>query len=562
MNLLYLDIYARRASLFYNNHEKIGSYFGLFLTLIYVIAPIVLLVYYLTVTINRYEMRVYDSSLYAQEMPLINLDKNMFYFAFGLEDPVTLNRYVDDSIYRAEIVFIDRIKENGEFKTVKRETLPLEKCHVENFGDNYQHLFVEGELANSFCLKDFDYNLTFVGGFKYERMSYLRIKIFPCTNKTENNITCKSQEIIDHYLTSSYFSILLKDIGLNPANFSYPVLPTLQDLYTTIDRRLYKNYILNFGLTEIQTDVGLLYENFRYDKYIQFKKEIQTFSFRDESEYLSGNDICIVQIRLDDTILVQKRTYTKVSEILSRIGGYMQLINTVFLLLSLMTNKYDFEVKILNSIFNFSIKKNKIALKYQNLQSLSPMVHSQTNKHYSFSKNKSIKNITDSENKSNIHLILKSNHTNFITSSLNLSEIPNNSMGILRKRYNNSLAHSNKNVIIPFREGKRKFYESKFHSNKNVSFNDRNLMNNRASFGIFEKEMNNSIKECTDNINLNMLDFICPHRNRRKKKLLELYKIGINFYKKRMDIALVFTHLLLIEKILLKKHTICLLSDR
>ena len=207
-----------------------------------------------------------------------------------------------------------------------------------------------GELANSYCLKDFDYNLTFQGGFKYEKMSYIRIKIYPCKNTTKNNNQCKPQQEIDKYLTSGYFSILLKDIGLNPSNYSYPIIPTLQDLYTTVDRRIYKNYILTFGLTEVQTDTGLFDEQINIDKYIQFKKGLETFVFREEEEYYNGNEIILIQIRLDDNKLVQKRTYTKVSEIFSRIGGYMQLMNTAFLLISLLINKLNAELKILNSI--------------------------------------------------------------------------------------------------------------------------------------------------------------------------------------------------------------------
>ena len=369
-NILSLDIYARRIGFFYKNRERISSYCGLFLTLLYVFASIALFVYYLIVTIRRKEIRVYDSSLYAQDMPIINVNKDYFSFAFGLEDPVTLNRFVDESIYISEVVYIDRAKIDGQFVTINKIDLPLEKCKEGTFGEDYQHLLVVGELANSYCLKDFDYNLTFQGGFKYEKMSYIRIKIFPCKNSTENNNKCKPQEEIDYFLTSGYFSILLKDIGLNPSNYSYPTLPTLQDLYTTVDRRLYKNYILNFGLTEIHTDTGLFNEHIQKDKYIQFRKEVQTFSFRDEAEYLAGNDICLVQIRLDDTIFVQKRAYTKISEILSKIGGYMQLMYTFFLLIALLVNKIDSELKIINSIFDFSLKHNKIVLKFQNLETL------------------------------------------------------------------------------------------------------------------------------------------------------------------------------------------------
>ena len=59
----------------------------------------------------------------------------------------------------------------------------------ENFGENYQKFFAKGELNTSYCLKQF--NVTLAGGYKYDKMSYIRLKIFPCVNKTENNNHCK-----------------------------------------------------------------------------------------------------------------------------------------------------------------------------------------------------------------------------------------------------------------------------------------------------------------------------------------------------------------------------------
>ena len=166
-----------------------------------------------------------------------------------------MNRFIDDSIYIPKIVFVDKIKINDELVTSYQENLDFERCNVNNFGEDYQRLFLENELNNSYCLKNF--NLTLAGGYKYERFSYIRIRIYPCVNSTENNNSCKPQEEIDRLMSSSYFSIILKDIGLNPSDYSNPVIPTLQDIYTTIDKRIYKNYILNFGITEIKTDKGL-----------------------------------------------------------------------------------------------------------------------------------------------------------------------------------------------------------------------------------------------------------------------------------------------------------------
>jgi hypothetical protein len=197
-------------------------------------------------------------------MPSITIDSNSLYFAFGVEDPINSLRYIDETIYYPQILFIDRIKADGRFITLTKKSLEYERCREENFGKDYQHLFISGELNNSYCLKDFNYNLTFAGGYKYEKMTYIRIKIFPCVNKTENNNHCKPREIIDSHLTAGYFSILIKNFGLNPSNYSFPVLPTLQDICTTIDKRILRNFIINFGVTEIHTDISILNEKMNY----------------------------------------------------------------------------------------------------------------------------------------------------------------------------------------------------------------------------------------------------------------------------------------------------------
>ena len=533
MNYLKFDIYAKRVGFFFNKQEKIGSYFGLLLTLLYALISIILFIYNLISVFKRDEIKVYDSTLYLQEMPIIDLDKNSFYFAFGMENPNTSNRFVDETIYRAEVLFIDRIKIDGNFKTIINKELPLEKCKEENFGQDYQHLFIKGELLNSYCLKDFDYKITFAGGYKYERMTYIRMKIFPCRNTTENNNHCKPQEEIDFYFTSGYFSILLKDRGLNPSNYTYPTIPTLQDLYTTVDKRVYRSFILNFGLTEIHTDTGLFSENIRKDKYIQFRKEKQTFSFKDENDLKNEKESCLIQIRLDDTVLVQKRAYTKISEILSRIGGYMQLMHTIFLLIALLINKIDSEIKIINKIFNFDFDKNKMFLKYNTFQSLKTI--SAPNEVTS-RRIKNNKTTSCEFSKSNNNLILRNNSI----FSFNVSD--NNKI----KKNNSDL--NNVAIASPHFNTKNKSISSKMKLSKeeNKNNNDKFMLN-------VKKHQHDNIK-FIDHIKLNIFDVLCVGNNIHKKRIIGLYKLGNDFYRKRMDLVLVFSHLLLTEKILIKNY--------
>jgi hypothetical protein len=550
------DIYSKRISFFFNNHEKIGSFSGYFLTLTFIIISIVLFAYQIAQTIQRNELVVYDSTMYGNEMPSIEINSDQLYFAFGLEEPSTSNRFIDDRIYFPKIVFVDKIKINDELVTANQVTLDYEKCNVEKFGENYQHLFLPHELDNSYCLKDTNLNLTLAGGYKYERFSYIRIRIYPCVNSTENNHRCKPQEVIDQYLSSGYFSIIVKDIGLNPLNYSSPILPTLQDLYTTIDKRIYKNYILNFRVTEISTDTGLITEEVRKNKYLQYFKELQTFTFRDEEEYYSGKSVILVQIKLDDTILIQRRIYTKISEIFSRIGGYMQLINTIFLLLSSIINKIHSSLIIINSIFKFNIKRNKMILRFHPINELNTIIKSRSSNYLVFSSKNSIENIKQLEyfNKSKNDLISRENDYSHVSSFFNISE--NKKMSINEHHKHNK--NSNQINIIPFENEKintknsNSITSDKRQKLESMIFNNKESLKKNDNYR--EKKETYNIRDFNERIDLNVFYYLLCNRSRRKNNLLELYNLGNNYYRKKMDIVHVFTLLSIMEKILSKNN--------
>ena len=170
INFLYFDIYSKRITFFFNNKEKISSYFGLLLTVTYIFVSIILFIFYLVATIKRIEIRVYDSTEYAENTPSLEVNSSIMYFAFGVEDHKTSSRFIDETIYYPKVLYISRDKINGKFLTTINRELPYERCKEENFGDNYKKFFYEGELNTSYCLKNF--NLTLAGGYKYDKFSY------------------------------------------------------------------------------------------------------------------------------------------------------------------------------------------------------------------------------------------------------------------------------------------------------------------------------------------------------------------------------------------------------
>ena len=533
INLLYFDIYSKRITFFYDKKEKIGSYFGLSLTLTYIFASLILFIYYFAITIERKEINVFDSTEYSEQTPSLDVNEKLIYLAFGIEDKQTSSRFIDETIYYPQILFIKRAKQDGMFKTVSSQELPYERCNETKFGPHYQKFFYKGELNNSYCIKTF--NLTLAGGYKYDIMNYIRIKIYPCINGTKNHFNCKPKEIVDSYISGSYFSLIIKDIGLNPTNYSSPLSPTIQNLYTSLDKQFFRDFILYFGLSEIHSDIGYFNEILIKEKYLRFRRHEQTFYFRDINKYEEGNEICVLQIRLDDNIEIQKRSYTKLPQIFSLIGGYMQLISTSFSIISLVVNKIGPEIKILNDIFNFNVKKGKMMMKIHSLKDLSLITLARKSKGNIFP----IRNINRFKRLSN-DKSFKSKKSEIeldISNSLTPITIVNKKEDLLSL----DLKSQKKNENIK----NSSFVKSPKHNKNSMS----NVLN---KVSVEDKESETKIFQ--GRINFNLFEYYCLRRLTSKSRQIDLFRKGRAIYRKKMDIINVFTLLLLTEKKLLNKE--------
>ena len=581
LNYLDFDIYSRRISFFYKNKEKMGSSFGFILTILYAIISIILFLIYFIKTIKRDEVSTSIFTIYPSDIPSVNLNNNIFYLAFGLEIPNKLNRFIDETIYYPKVSYIERIKENGVFITKSEKHLDFERCDGENFGKNYQHLFEKDEFNNSYCLKDF--NLSLIGGFKYNKMSYIRINIYPCVNNTKNNNHCKPQDIIDKYLTATYFSGTAKDIGFNPFNYSFPIVPTLQDLYTSIDKSFYKEYIMYFGLAEINTDKGFISTNINKENYIKYIKNYETFFFLDNDDYLKGKKIFSAQIRLEDNIYFINRKYTKMSEVFSTTGGYMQVIYTIFALIATLTKKISIELNLLNSLFNFDIKHKKILLSIEYGKKLDynfSLEKGKLNKYIPYEARKSIISKKDRRNSiiflNNTHKLKKVEteqeqspvYFNNIKSINKISEeglidivnnIPKEKEKDKKINMNDiSINRSNNNMI--FKEDKLDLNNNKKDNNDNNSIIDEKKNRRNSNFNSFNI-LKNFDKGRRSTINFNLFDYYCFKKLTKKSTEIELFNFGINFFKSQMDIInffniLILTQIMLTQQQTDKKHNI------
>ena len=486
----------------------------------------------------------------------MKINSSYFYFAFGVENYLTgYTRFIDETIYYPRVEYAHKVKEGTIFKTIEKKSLNFERCKSEKFGKDYEDLLVNGELNNSYCINDL--NLTLSGNFKFDKLSYIQINIHPCVNSTENNNHCKPKEVIDEYLSGTFVSILAKDIGLEPSNYTHPVVPQFQDIYSTIDKSYFRDFVIFYGITEIQTDKGLFYEQIHKDRYINLMKTTQGIYYQELKNYYEGESMCEIQIRMSDDIRIQKRTYRKMSEVFAITGGYMQLISTIFSIITFLSNKIDHEVRLVNSIFNFYPNQKKVTLKHK-LQKFYIGHDLKNNKNYSFSKVRN-ESISMSNKRNSIINVNKKNVFQVYS-----NEVSSPSIVIIRKKENvhngkfsessskdkensNYMNVKNERASSNNESNKSKIAFLTFGMNSNSPHKKRNIFN--KSLIIKKKESIDESKNRKKSLEFSPIDYYCFSKFKNNEEI-KLFNLAIAFYKQKLDVIYLFHIILLFEKLL------------
>ena len=563
-NIKDIDMYSKTIGFYYYNKDRITSNFGFCLTIVYIFISLGLFLFYTWETIKRTNIIVHDSTMYLKETSNINIEPNLFYFAFGVENPKTSSRFIDETIYYPKVTFFEKIKEGSTLKTIEEKEIEIERCKQEKFGDKYQYLLVQDELNNSYCINDVNQALT--KKFSFDRISFIKIEIHACVNTTDNNYHCKPKEVIDEHISGTFFSLVAKDIGLDPANYSDPIIPTLQDLHTTIDKNFFRDFVLYFGLTEVQTDVGLLSESIHKERYINFIKTTQALYYRDDEHYYNGETMCEIQIKIGEDIRVHKRTFRKMTEVFAITGGYMQLISTIFKIITLLSNKLGYEIKMVNSLFNIYPKKNKIKLKYRLQNKLDFQKDKLTTKKFSLYRIK--KTTLSSNNNIAIHGIDRQsvnrlNINDYLVNSIKFdnycnsnSPSPNQDKNLRTNKtvneennspYEDKIKESSNNFIGNKSKSKVSLLNLGTHFFNNISFYNKNNAEIKNKNIFIETAEEIPIKSAR--VKMNVFYYYLFSRCKNSKEELNLFNLAISFYKKKLDIIHLFCIILLIEKI-------------
>ena len=369
------DLFGKSPELFYKQRARKISIIGRIFSIIYSLIYVAFFVYKLIRMIKRVNVTFYDTYAFIGEVPSINITNENFYGGFAIGSIP----FIDETIYYPKAEFYSRKKIDGHWEWSSKE-IQLERCKLEKFGSKYRELFKDKPLNNLYCLSEV--NMTLEGYATYAQFSYFYLTFYKCNGTTKDGIPCQPSSVIDKYLYSNIIQFFMQDIELTPQIYNSPVQIREKDITGPIYKNLFQKIYsyMQIVITETDNDVigfeGLT--NIKTEKNIKYDESWIISAPNIGQTYDDGYPICEITVQLAEKVLTQKRSYTKLFEVLGDVGGLMEFFYSFFSIIASSLADSLYNISLINNLFSFNLEKKTILIKNKDRVSLNkkPSIYS------------------------------------------------------------------------------------------------------------------------------------------------------------------------------------------
>ena len=465
------DLFGKNIGLYYKGSEKRNTYFGSIFSLAFMVLYLSYFTYRIVRMIKREDVIFYDTFENPEQPPSIHLTKDLFYGGFAVENPITYDPFIDETIYYPKAYFKRGVR-NGDKWNFEIKDIELERCKIGKFGKAFQDKVIHNALNDLYCFKELDENLE--GHFSYDYYSFIYIQFFPCVNSSENNNHCKPVETIDYYLNNTFICFEMEDIELTPQNYTSPVRGRNQDIYFTVGKKLFQEVHVFYQLINIETDLDIIgfnkLKNMKEQKFLKYYSQIQMTNLLENNIYTTGEAFSAVTLKLFDEVRIQKRTYTTILEVLGNVGGFMEVLFLFFRMICTFSINILYELSLVNNLFEFDINKKEILINNKSKKDFYEGNQLNDNRKINFHKKFEYSNI-DYNNEKLIKIIkfdrkrannlMTNNRTSVLSEKSKdiINNIDKSSFVVINKIQNNSLFDNNK---------KNKYESDRYNSYENI----------------------------------------------------------------------------------------------
>lgn len=328
--------------------NKLGTLLSL-LIIIYLIREI-----FYSDMIQKTNPSVLNQKDFGPTRPTIFLNKSNFEFVIGLFDTNLTNFDIDSSelkivVTQNTIRFSDI--NNTLLKTSSEKIIELKNCTADDY-----HITHSKNLYSAIkCLNNFE--LITSGYVDQMEYSYFMINLYLCNNET-SEIVCKPKEEILQKLKDKFFGIHYIDYNINYNNFSDPIVYTSQAEYIALD--IYYKKITSIFLTKFNfLDDYDIFDSTPH-KYEGFFRSFTESSFTINDETSENQLVARFYFASSQELQVNMRTYQKLNQLLSNIGGSASLFISIGFILMNFINDWTLRVKLFKKLYHLEEKIDEL----------------------------------------------------------------------------------------------------------------------------------------------------------------------------------------------------------
>ena len=357
------DLFGKVPELYFKGKPQRTSKIGKVLTYLYIAVYIAFFAYKIIRMLQKVDITFFETYAFSG-IPSIKLTNDLFYGGFSI------NGIIDPTIYFPVVYYYEGHRENGVMKWKEPyEMLELEICQLEKFGEKYREIFKNKDLEHSYCLKDVD-KITLEGYSHLDSFKYLHVLFIPCVGYAPTGQQCRSEEEIrEIFKNGAQINFNIEDIELTPHLYDTPSHPLEKDITGPAFLTLYQQIYTYLQIVILETDQDVIgFEG------LSDKPETQQFLKYDESWIIAapsphtyslqaGQPMAEVTVQLSAKVLTQKRKNTKLIEVLGDVGGLMEVVSSLFTILSTVITDILYDKALVNNLFSFDLDKKIITIK-------------------------------------------------------------------------------------------------------------------------------------------------------------------------------------------------------
>lgn len=323
-----LDFNSYYPTLKIDQSDSYKTTFGGFISIALIILHVIGLIYFgKEMFLKNEPIAIISAKDYGDLPPPIQVNNNGFNFFLAVNTGEMIT-FIDERIYTVRATqTIFEFKEDG--LKINEIVLNYDKCSKFYSSPEEISTQMTMHLDTFWCLEE---NSAKVQGYWGSYLSEIQVIFSKCKNTTENNNHCHSEEEIKSKLKSGYLTINTFNSILDINNKERPVFNYLQNDFYTLNDNLSFEVIFYLKQNEFSTDSSFLIDDFQTSYHHYYEAPLVHY-YENEPKFFNK-----VIFKGDRIGMKVKRYYTKIQDVLTRIGGLSKAITIIAYLITKFTS--------------------------------------------------------------------------------------------------------------------------------------------------------------------------------------------------------------------------------